>query len=213
MGFENLVFARVHLNEKEVRRKNKELEFFWRPFFSDDKGSSKLFTHVLYDHYNPPKGTGLIQIISNPRFDNIETYADYILTWADRTRSNYLTNNRLILIGDDFMFKEANIDFNNIDRVINYIKNNKEMSKKINIFYSTTEKYFDSLHQANVVFPSYNDLDFLPYSSEKYVYWTGFFSSRPYLKGLVRTSGKYLSATSTLYLEELFQITYQYISM
>ncbi len=59
MGYENLVFARIDWREKYKRLNDKSLEFFWRPFYSLDKGKTMLFTHVLIEHYNPPMKSGL----------------------------------------------------------------------------------------------------------------------------------------------------------
>jgi alpha-mannosidase len=47
--------------------------------------------------------------------------------------------------------------------------------------YSTPTQYMDAIKKENVTWPqNYND--FFPYASEKYEYWTGYFTSRPGLK-------------------------------
>ena len=80
---------------------------------------------------------------------------------------------------------------------------NKLYNKTVKIFYSTLENYFNSLHQSDVEFPDYNDIDFFPYTDTKKHYWTGFFTSRPFIKGVVRETGKYLSVANKIYLEEI----------
>lgn len=65
---------------------------------------------------------------------------------------------------------------------------------KIRLFYSTPSCYGaavkDGLSQA---LPRKTD-DFFPYSSDPHAYWTGYFTSRPTFKGLVRQSSNLLQA-------------------
>jgi hypothetical protein len=42
----------------------------------------------------------------------------------------------------------------------------------------------------------YSNQDFFPYAEFPFSYWTGYFTSRPYLKGIVRDAGNFLLATS-----------------
>ena len=202
MGFENLVFSRIDNKEKVLRKKKLELEFFWRPYFSYDKGRSKIFTHITSDHYNPP--SSLKDLVQNVDFIwNIDQKAKDLINWLIDSKNLYRTNHIMILLGDDFTFKSPNSAYLSVERIIDYINNHPEYSKITKLFYSNTETYFNALHQSDVIFPSYNDLDFYPYSDGKKIYWTGFFTSRPYLKRLTRIAGSYLASASKYYVEEL----------
>jgi hypothetical protein len=203
MGYENLVFARIDWREKYKRFNDKSLEFFWRPFYSLDKGKTMLFTHVLIEHYNPPMKSGLRDIMYEPFYGNAEGLAKMLLDWAQETNNYFLTNHRVILFGDDFTFSKANITYHNIELLMKEVNLNHKFNSKIKLFYSTTENYFNSLRQSSSVFPSFNDNDFFPYSDFGNMYWTGFFTSRPFLKGLVVDSGKYLNTVNRMYLEDL----------
>ena len=60
LGFETMVFARMNEQEAKHRKLEQDLQFIWYPkfksFTEDDADSEKsgIFTHVLFDHYNPP---------------------------------------------------------------------------------------------------------------------------------------------------------------
>ena len=55
----------------------------------------------------------------------------------------------------------------------------------VNMFYSTPTRYLDALHKADMTWTLKTD-DFLPYADCSWCYWTGFYTSRPGLKGYVR---------------------------
>ncbi len=71
---------------------------------------------------------------------------------------------------------------------------NKRQGEKspFNIFYSTPACYVNEVNKANVTWPTKED-DFFPYRGED-IYWTGFFSSRPSLKYMIRQGGSLLQA-------------------
>jgi hypothetical protein len=68
------------------------------------------------------------------------------------------------------------------------------------LFYSTPARYFNALNERiikeNISIPEYSDKDFFPYADKPKEYWTGYFTSRPYLKGIIRDAGNYLVQTS-----------------
>jgi len=58
--------------------------------------------------------------------------------------------------------------------------------------------YLDAIKKENVSWPqNYND--FFPYASERYEYWSGFFSSRPALKKQVKSYSSLFHAQSRLF--------------
>lgn len=65
---------------------------------------------------------------------------------------------------------------------------------KIRLFYSTPSCYGDAVKSAlTEALPRKTD-DFFPYSSDPHAYWTGYFTSRPTFKGLVRQTSNLLQA-------------------
>ena len=197
-------------------RKEKKMEFHWKPFFDIDNGTSSIFTHVIYNHYNPNDVfPGFINDVDFPMNNaNISNRVDNIINWAKRQRSAYLTNNILLLYGEDFSFTMPNLNFLNIERIMDYFNNNTKVSNKIKFIYSTPTKYFTALKSYNNEFPELKNYDFFPYADNPNAYWTGYFTSRPYLKGLVREAGKMYSCASRLVFEKnlrRYQINNSYL--
>jgi lysosomal alpha-mannosidase len=64
---------------------------------------------------------------------------------------------------------------------------------KINLLYSTPSCYLYTLNKANQTYTVKKD-DFFPYASEAHTFWTGYFTSRPALKGYVRNTNNLLQA-------------------
>jgi hypothetical protein len=52
------------------------------------------------------------------------------------------------------------------------------------IIYSTPGDYIDAVHEQGEVYPK-NTHDFFPYRDKPFQWWTGFYTSRPALKGMV----------------------------
>ena len=102
--------------------------------------------------------------------------------------------NLLFLFGDDFQFTNDNL-YANLDYLVDIFQNPNEKSiqsqaqkvfginEKVNFIYSTPERYFkaakEELKKQNVELLKYT-LDFYPLKTN--CFWTGYFSSRPYLK-------------------------------
>lgn len=62
-----------------------------------------------------------------------------------------------------------------------------------NIKYSKPDQYLKTLHKKEKKFNEYklND-DFFPYRDDKNSYFTGYFTSKPFIKKLARDSGRLL---------------------
>jgi hypothetical protein len=56
MGFDAWFFARLDYQDKEQRLENKSMEWIQRPMWESFGKGSQIFTHMLYNHYSPPKG-------------------------------------------------------------------------------------------------------------------------------------------------------------
>jgi hypothetical protein len=73
----------------------------------------------------------------------------------------------------------------------------QENGSDINVFYSTPSCYLYALNKAGKKWTTKND-DFFPYSSTPFVYWTGYFTSRPALKRYERYANNILQVTRQL---------------
>jgi lysosomal alpha-mannosidase len=180
------------------------MEFHWKPYYDIDKGAATIFTHVTYDHYNANDVfPGYVDdIFLNKTDAEISLEVDKIISWARTESSAYLTNNILLLYGDDFTHKLPNLNFMNIERIMSYFNNHPQYSQIVKFVYSTPSKYFKAVANYNTTFPEFKNYDFFPYADGPFSYWTGYFTSRPYLKGLVRDTGRYLYSASRLMFEQ-----------
>lgn len=66
-----------------------------------------------------------------------------------------------------------------------------EKTDEFYIFYSTPSCYIKSVNKENLVLSTKED-DFFPYVQSGYSYWTGYYTSRPTLKYLIRLATNFL---------------------
>jgi lysosomal alpha-mannosidase len=95
--------------------------------------------------------------------------------------------------GADFMYKNAERWFSNLDKLIDAIT---ETHPDVHIFYSTPTCYISTVNKLNLTF-SYRDNDYYPYITGVKVR-TGMYTSRPYLKWLVRDKNNLLQISKQL---------------
>lgn len=191
LNYENLVLGRLHYDYLNLLKNEKNTEFYWAPF-----SNKPILTHILPLHY----GFNLFQEDLGKIESEFETNLDQICTDLFNNLKESLRglrhNNIMFLYGDDFQFKDSTI-FSNIDKLIKLIKKKETQEKikkildtneKINFFYSTPEKYFNSmkndLEKNGNKLETFKNIDFYPLRTD--CFWTGFFTSRPYLKGYIR---------------------------
>ncbi|TQD73197.1 hypothetical protein C1H46_041285 [Malus baccata] len=197
LGFDSVHFARIDYQDRAKRKVDKSLEVIWRgsKTFSS---SSQIFANAFPVPYSPPPGfhfevfDNFEPVQDNPLlFDyNVEQrVSDFIsasLTQANVTRTNHV----MWTMGDDFQYQYAESWFKQMDKLIHYV--NKD--GRVNALYSTPSIYTDAKNAANQSWPLKTE-DYFPYADAVDAYWTGFFTSRPGLKGYIRLlSGYYLAA-------------------
>ena len=197
MGFEKIVLTRINHQEKKYRIKNHNLEFIYDPF----NLNQKIFTHVSYHHYNPRiilrhyPGDKKIELKDDELKEVCEKFYNEMLEESE----GYKHNNILLYYGEDFSFNEADINYENIEMIMNYVNNN--MKGKMKMIYSTPTQYFDYVLKSGAKFDEYKNYDFFPYSDNDHCFWTGYFSSRANLKGLIKQLGIYINMTNRLLFE------------
>ncbi|XP_071696221.1 alpha-mannosidase-like [Rutidosis leptorrhynchoides] len=203
LGFESLHFARIDYQDRAKRKVDKSLEVIWhgsKTFGS----SSQIFTNAFPRHYSAPDGFDFeVSEQFEPVQDNpllfdmnvqkrVNDFVDAALTQANVTRTNHI----MWTMGDDFRYQYAESWFKEMDKLIHYVN----MDGRVNALYSTPSLYTDAKLASNVTWPLKTD-DYFPYADGKDSYWTGYFTSRPALKGYIRSlSGYYLAARQLEYL-------------
>ncbi|KAK6153871.1 hypothetical protein DH2020_013510 [Rehmannia glutinosa] len=198
VGFDALYFARIDYQDRAKRRDEKKLEVIWQG--SKSRGSSsQIFTGAFYaGNYEPPTGfyfevnddSPIVQDDINLFDYNVEERVnDFVaaaLSQANVTRSNHI----MWTMGTDFKYQYAETWFRNMDKLIHYVNRDG----RVNAFYSTPSIYTDAKYALNESWPLKLD-DYFPYADRINAYWTGYFTSRPTIKGYVRMmSGYYLAA-------------------
>ena len=203
LGFEYLVINRIDYQEHNKRVSQGELEFTWKPF-----GLSKsIFTHITPYHY----GTSmyfkfLYDEKTIPSQTKVHKVVEEFLDKIRRKAKGFKHNQYMLLLGDDFTFYNKGFLFERMELIMDYINNNNTINNDVRIFYSTPSKYFTAvkkeLMKNNKTLKIEKHIDFYPYADQEYAYWTGYYTSRPYLKGITKQlSNLYL--TSSTYLVEM----------
>ncbi|KAI3813627.1 hypothetical protein L1987_18356 [Smallanthus sonchifolius] len=114
------------------------------------------------------------------------------LSQANVTRTNHI----MWTMGEDFKYQYAESWFKQMDKLIHYVN----MDGRVNALYSTPSIYTDAKFASNMSWPLRTH-DYFPYANNGDSYWTGYFTSRPALKGYIRSlSGYYLASRQLEYL-------------
>ena len=93
-------------------------------------------------------------------------------------------NNLILTYGEDFTFHNAFIPFENMDKFMDYINDHYD-KYHIRFQYAVLSDYIKAVHEHDKKWDIKRD-DFFPYAREESAYWTGYYTSRDRLKGLVR---------------------------
>ena len=200
MGFDKIVLTRLNHQEKLYRIVNKNLEFYYDAFGLNQS----IFTHISFDHYNevtkPDYFSGDLKLkIDDKKLKRIaENFYDLMM----ERREGYRHNNVLFYYGDDFTFQEENINYENIEMLMNYV--NKNMKGKMKMIYSTPTQYFDYVMKSGAKFEVYKNNDFFTYANDPKSYWSGFFTSRAYLKGIIKQLGIYINVANRMIFEVFY---------
>ncbi|TKY73710.1 Alpha-mannosidase protein [Spatholobus suberectus] len=202
VGFDSLFFARIDYQDRAKRKDEKTLEVVWRG--SKSLGSSsQIFSGAFPENYEPPSNfyyevnddSPIVQDDVN-LFDynvpeRVNEFVAAAISQANITRTNHI----MWTMGTDFKYQYAHTWFRQMDKFIHYVN----QDGRVHALYSTPSIYTDAKHAANEAWPIKTD-DFFPYADRVNAYWTGYFTSRPALKGYVRLmSGYYLAARQLEY--------------
>ncbi|KAL9331149.1 hypothetical protein ACSQ67_000759 [Phaseolus vulgaris] len=166
------LFARIDYQDRAKRLKEKTLEVIWQGCKS--LGSSSQDDILLFD-YN-------VQ-------ERVNDFVYAALAQANVTKTNHM----MWTMGTDFRYQYANSWFRQMDKFIHYVN----QDGRVNALYSTPSIYTDAKYAANEYWPLKVG-DFFPYADHPNAYWTGYFTSRPGLKGYVRVMSSYYQAARQL---------------
>ncbi|KAI0980629.1 hypothetical protein GJ496_001278 [Pomphorhynchus laevis] len=210
---------RVHYIFKKILAKSKDLEFKWTL-----QSGNSLLTHIQpFYSYDIPHTCG-----PDPKiccsFDFERSSHDSPCPWnlqpAHITKQNihyqcvmltdqyrkkaelYRAPVVLVPLGDDFRYRNPDKAFNQIDsyeRLMNYINSHYD-DFKMKIQFGTISEYYEELqrHTNSDSFSNF-DGDLFPYADIGKAYWTGYFSTRPYLKSVIKEMQSLLRSVQLLH--------------
>ncbi|VDD82026.1 unnamed protein product [Mesocestoides corti] len=202
-GFDGVFFQRMDFREKRTRLKNREMEVLWRADPSDN--TTGLFTHMLYQSYCSPPGFCFDSKCNDPPMVvdplatnyNVPSRVAQFLEYARSVARSYATNHIFVPMGCDFTFENANENFVNLDRLIEHVNaQQRSTDMPVRLLYSSPTCYTKAVNDAFNKRGTIPDRqgDFFPYASASNTYWTGYFTSRPAQKYMVRQASGLLSA-------------------
>ncbi|ESO12627.1 hypothetical protein HELRODRAFT_62270, partial [Helobdella robusta] len=202
-GFDGLFLARIDYQDYQERIKTKTLEHMW--FSSPTLGDqASMFTASLHrSTYTTPPGYCFEcddpPVRDDPMLDDYNgdhKVANFIDDAMEQAK--YFTSNHIMwTMGSDFSYSNARINFKNIEKLIKLVNAKQANGSKINAMFSTPSCYLYALNKANLTYTSKND-DFFPYAHSGHTFWTGYFTSRPNLKGYERTANNILQVCKQL---------------
>ncbi|NXQ30709.1 MA2B2 mannosidase, partial [Alaudala cheleensis] len=223
-GFNAHLISRIDYDLKADMQKTKKLQFVWQgsPSLSERQ---EIFTHVM-DQYSyctpsqlpfsnrsgffwngfatfpdPPKD-GVYPNMSLPVTDaNVHLYAQTMVANIKERAAWFQTGEVLWPWGCDKQFFNASVQYSNMDLLVDYI-NKHSAEFGVTVQYATVSDYFQAVYSRNLTWKIRDSQDFLPYSTEPFQAWTGFYTSRSALKGIARR------ASSLLYAGESFFTQY-----
>ncbi|KAL4477150.1 hypothetical protein ABPG72_008884 [Tetrahymena utriculariae] len=189
MGFNAQWFSRVDFQDFDYRKQNKRLEMVWHP--QEYEEDAYIFSAINYQHYSPPRNF-FFERGQQVNSGNLQYKASEFVNYFKQMSNSFQTNHLIHTMGEDFTFSHAEVWFDSIDLLIEYINKRRDEFGMV-IQYSTPSQYLKEVNKLQKKWPV-NNHDFFPYADTQNAYWTGYFTSRPSLKGLTKESGRYLQA-------------------
>lgn len=115
MGFDAWFYARLDNSDKGKRTDERTLEFVHIPNKESLGSETRIFEHVLWNHYEAPNGfnfdmiDGDVGFIIDPANEdyNAPTRAVELMKELDDRIQHYVTDDILVLFGTDFKYENA----------------------------------------------------------------------------------------------------------
>lgn len=234
-GMKNMAILRIHGAVKSYMGNRNLLTFRWRQPWDND-GIHDINCHVEpYTLYNIEcscgpdtnicrrldfsKYGGLEDRITIGNDDNAKEisfneYVEHVVKQYKRKASLYKHNVILMPHGDDFRYIEDydfKVNYDNMKKVMEYVNNRKDFN--VHMRFGSVGEYFQILHsqigQSKSPEVSLSG-DFFTYSDKENDYWSGYFTTRPFDKRMIRELMELLKTTeifTSLFYAYLLQTT------
>ncbi|KAI4465181.1 alpha-mannosidase [Holotrichia oblita] len=230
-GIKGTVIQRIHYAWKQWLAYKQYGDFKWIPNWSPSDRRSVMLTHNQpFDIYSIKHSCGPhpyiclnfdfrkvageyteYSIKAQPITDkNVKEKSELLLEQYARTGSLFPHNVVLMPLGDDFRYNihyEWDQQFTNYIKLINYINSHKDVYKA-EVVFGTPNDYFEEIQKRYDQYPTLKG-DFFVYSdifSEgRPAYWSGYYTTRPFMKILDRELENNLRAAEIVYTVALNQ--------
>ena len=224
-GMEGTVIQRIHYAWKQWLALKQYGDFRWIPNWSTSDQRETILTHNQpFDIYSIKHSCGPhpyvclnfdfrkvmgeyteYSIKAQPITDkNVKEKSELLLEQYSKTGSLFPHNVVLMPLGDDFRYnvvEEWDQQYNNYMKLLNYINKHKELYKA-EVKFGTPKDYFDEIVKRYDQYPTLKG-DFFVYSdifSEgRPAYWSGYYTTRPFMKILDRELEYNLRTAEILY--------------
>ncbi|XP_055101683.2 epididymis-specific alpha-mannosidase isoform X2 [Symphalangus syndactylus] len=169
-GFNAHLGSRIDYDLKAAMQEARGLQFVWRGSPSLSE-QQEIFTHIMdqYSYCTP----------SHIPFSN---------------RSGFYWNGMAV-----FPKPPPDGVYPNMSEPVTPANINLYAELGVSVQYATLGDYFRALHALNVTWRVRDHHDFLPYSTDPFQAWTGFYTSRSTLKGLARRASALLYAGESMF--------------
>ncbi|KAH9599196.1 Glycosyl hydrolase family 38 [Trypanosoma melophagium] len=198
-------FARVDYQDYRFRAVTGRRQFWWQP--SPSLPKLRIFAEInLRETYCPPPDFSW-DIINYNSYSDSTTCSKTIVEdkesqcynvplilerfKAEVRRNMKETKGEHIMwtMGCDFTYFASDLWYNNMDKLIKIVNDDGEFSVRYSTPYEYTLAKLEEA-QKGIVYDIKRD-DFFPYASAPHQFWTGYFTSRPTLKRLIRKISSY----------------------
>ena len=199
MGFDVLFYTRD--SEKINKTINRELESVFFPFYRHFQDKYAILSSSYYYHYAFRSGI-CFESSTNCQDEQINSENSNevirkVLNNSQNAIQYYKSSSFLLLLGDDYAFKKEE-KFTNLINFMELFTNYKTQNNlTVNISFGIPSSYFDNLYLKKFVFAS-KTKDSIPlYQYGQY--WSGYYSTWPSLKYLIRYCSKKYRSLSIIF--------------
>lgn len=201
-GWDNDIFSQSKINDdlkrigKERVPKNSVLTHYLQ--FNTDGfkacGPNNALCAVEYD---------FVKAIKNIDSYNVKEKSETLLEQYSKTGTITPHNVIIAPLGESYHYEsqsEYDLQYNNYQKIADFVNTNRDIYKAT-IQFGTPIDYFNAIIEKNKLFPTIKGdfLNFADISSGMPAYWSGYFTTRPFLKILLRRLESTLRATEIIF--------------
>ncbi|XP_071159952.1 alpha-mannosidase 2-like [Mytilus edulis] len=205
-GINGMVIQRIHYSIKKHLAEQRSLEFFWRQGWASTD-STDIFCHMIpflsyaiqhscgpdpyvccqYDFFKKQCYHGSQKVdIQSVDDNNIDSLSRQLWEQFQKKAELYRTNVILVPHGDDVRYAtslEWHNQLHNLEKLMTYINSRPDFQTEVR--FGTLSDYFNEVAISKTRFPTLSG-DFFTYADRGEDYWSGYYTTRPHYKHIIR---------------------------